>query len=228
MLFSQAWDPLDELSADQVELLQAFEQLVVLANKRVNLVSRPSISEIRHVHTRHSLALSVRGFPAGATVVDWGTGGGLPGIPLAIRFPQVRFVLVDSIRKKTDFVRAMALKLGLENVDVERSRAETWEGPCNFAVSRATASLARLWSWTYPVLKIRPGNFKESDSLWNPGLVALKGGDLAPEIEELSRIDPGVQITVTPISDFMKGPFVDKFVVEISKTSDVERRTSNV
>ncbi len=217
MLFSRAWDPLDELSADQVELLQAFEQLVVLANKRVNLVSRPSIAEFRYVHTRHSLALSVRGFPAGATVVDWGTGGGLPGIPLAIRFPQVRFVLVDSIRKKTDLVRAMALKLGLENVDVEQSRAETWEGTCNFAVSRATAPLARLWSWTHPVLKTRPGNFGKSGSLWNPGLVALKGGDLTPEIEELSRIDPAVQIAVTPISEFAEGPFEEKFIVEVSR-----------
>lgn len=214
MPFSRTWDPIDELSADQVEQLQAFEKLVALANKRVNLVSRPSIAAIRHVHTRHSLALSVRGFPTGATVVDWGTGGGLPGIPLAIRFPQVRFVLIDSIGKKIDFVRAMAMKLGLQNVDAEQSRAETWEGPCDFAVSRATAPLASLWSWTHRVLANRqPRTHTESE--WNPGLLTLKGGDLAPEIEELKRIDPGVQIAVTPISEFAEGPFEDKFIVEL-------------
>jgi len=214
MPFSRTWDPLEELSADQVEQLQAFERLLSLANRRVNLVSRLSIAEIRRMHTLHSLSLSVRGFPAGATVVDWGTGGGLPGIPLAIRFPRVQFVLVDSIGKKIDLVRAMAMKLGLQNVDVGHLRAETWEGTCDFAVSRATAPLARLWSWTHRVLTNRPSHAR-TESEWDPGLLALKGGDLNSEIEELNRVDPGVQIAVTPISEFADGLFEDKFIVEV-------------
>lgn len=209
------WDPFGDLSSEQLEALDTFERLVIEANRRVNLVSRSSIDDFRVAHLQHSLALSIRAFPTGATVVDWGTGAGLPGIPLAIRFPAVRFVLIDSIGKKTDFVRAIVRKLGLANVDVVQARAESWTGSSDFAVSRATAPLVELWAWTREVLSdLRTTEDKRQ---WSPGLVALKGGDLLQEIDRLVKADPTVQVVTTSLAAFMDGPFDEKFVVEVGR-----------
>jgi 16S rRNA (guanine527-N7)-methyltransferase len=213
---SLTWEPLADLTVEQLELLTAFEQLIVRANKRVNLVSRRSVTDIRQAHSRHSLVLSLRDFPTGTTVVDWGTGGGLPGIPLAIRFPQVQFVLIDSIRKKTDLLNAISMKIGLDNVTVENARAEDWTGACDYAVSRATAPLADLWAWTNPVL--RPNTGTRTTSSWNEGLLALKGGDLSNEIDELRSRNPQVGIKVTPLNEVVDGHYDDKFIVEVSSS----------
>lgn len=206
------WDPFDDLSIGQKALLSEYARLVAKANKRVNLVSRGSVSSFHTVHLRHCLSLAANRFPAGATVVDWGTGGGLPGIPLAIRFPDVHFILIDSIRKKTNMVKAMTVTLGLENVEVVQSRAEEWSGTCNYAVSRATAPLVDLWNWTERVLEPVAQTDK---SAWDPGLITLKGGELEDEIRDLRRRNPRIQVTTTPISDLVEGHFKGKYVVEV-------------
>lgn len=206
------WDPFDELSSEQKTVLSEFARLVANANKRVNLVSRGSLSAFHTAHIRHSLALAANRFPPGSTVVDWGTGGGLPGIPLAVRFPDAQFVLVDSIGKKTDLVRAMVLTLGLDNVEVVQSRAEEWTGRCDYAVSRATAPLSELWGWTERVLQ---PDSPADKSAWDPGLIALKGGDLDAEIGELRKRYPRIQVSTIQIAELMEGPFQGKYVVEV-------------
>jgi 16S rRNA (guanine527-N7)-methyltransferase len=159
------------LQAGQIEQLRAFEALARDFNRKINLYSKESVREFWLRHVQHSLALAIREFPGGARVVDWGTGGGLPGIPLAITFPQVEFVLVDSVRKKTQAVRTMARQLGLQNVDVWNGRADEWGGTSHYNVSRATAPLSDLWAWSQRVLVPIEAGQRE----WQGGLLCLKG-----------------------------------------------------
>jgi 16S rRNA (guanine527-N7)-methyltransferase len=140
----------------------------------------------------HCLTLTVRDFPDGCTIVDWGTGGGLPAIPLAICEPEVTVVGVDSVGKKVRAVRTIARRLGLENCFTWNGRAEEWAGEAHYSVSRATAPLATLWRWHRRVAVSRddaPGN-----DAWPPGLLALKGGDLSNEIAALRSADPDVGV----------------------------------
>lgn len=161
-----------------------YERLLAKANRGLNLISRASSDDLRSRHIFHSLTLAMRGLPKGSAVVDWGTGGGLPGIPLAIRFPDASFHLVDSILKKTRALETIRQELGLSNVVIHRMRAEDWMNPVNYAVSRATAPLVDLWRWTGPVLT-SPDSAGEG--IWPSGLLALKGGDLRAEIADLRR-----------------------------------------
>jgi 16S rRNA (guanine527-N7)-methyltransferase len=219
------WDPLLDLSEKQRMLIEEFERLLRRASRRVNLVSRSSVREMRQVHSRNSLMLSARAFPAGSTVVDWGTGGGLPGIPLAIRFDDVGFVLVDSIGKKAALTRAIAARLGLTNVAVVEARAENFHDTCDFAVSRATASLVDLWTWTKPCLRKQdsagtpvPEHAPDSGprlSFWSPGLLALKGGDFRPELADLQKADPNVAVEVTALRDLTGVDEGDKYIVSV-------------
>ena len=210
------WDPLAGFSQTQRDQLDRFEELLVRATRRSNLISRLTIGEFRRIHTLHSLALSLRDFPDGARVVDWGTGGGLPGIPLAIRFPSVDFVLVDSIRKNVELVRAMILSLGLKNVEVVQSRAEEWAGPSDYAVSRATAPLADLWEWTTPHLNDPPVTDDMPTGIWLPGLLALKGGDLVDEISELSDRHPDARAEVIELWE-STGDYEGKSIVHVTR-----------
>jgi 16S rRNA (guanine527-N7)-methyltransferase len=195
-------------------------------NRRVNLVSRESIDERWVRHILHSLCLGVRGFPAGARVVDWGTGGGLPCIPLAIAFPDVDFVGVDAVGKKVMAVRAMVRRLGLDNVDVVQTRAEEWEGRTEYSVSRATAPLSLLWAWHVRVAnrKGRPGEAAATVAWadnWPSGLICLKGGDLREEIDHLRAEHPDVDAEVFPLADLVGiSEFQEKHVVVV--TSDRE------
>ena len=189
---------LNGLTNTQVGQLEDLERLFLDLNREVNLVSRQSAGDFRRRHTLHSLSLAELHFPAGATVVDWGTGGGLPGLPLAIAFPDTHFVLVDATRKKTEAVAAMARRLGLANLEVWWGRAETWEGRAHYAVSRATAPLRDLWSWTArvltPLLEVPAGHE------WPQGLLTLKGGDLTDEIRQHQRRFPQTSVSVAPLT----------------------------
>jgi len=204
---------IQSLSADQRELISAFEVLLREVNKKLNLISRGTESHIAERHILHSLALSWRDFPAGSEVIDWGTGGGLPLIPLAICFPGVVFHGVDSLGKKIQAVRLMARRLGLSNVHLWHSRAEAWPGQAQYSVSRATAPLTDLWHWHRH--SFRPPE-TTPDGAWQPGLICLKGGDLSAEVAALKRADPEVAVRQFPLRELMGSAFFEaKYIVEV-------------
>jgi len=178
------WDPIDELSSEQQEKISAYESLLERFNRRVNLVSPESAERIRTEHVRHSLSLTRRAFPDGVSIVDWGTGGGLPAIPLAIAFPEVTVYAVDSVGKKVRAVRTFARRLELENLFAWNGRAEEWTGRAHYSVSRATAPLSDLWTWHKRV--VEPVE-EHGTGMWPPGLICLKGGNLTSEIQDLHR-----------------------------------------
>jgi 16S rRNA (guanine527-N7)-methyltransferase len=184
-----------EKAPDQLEIvLQYFtdfdprqkQQLAALGdlykdwNAKINVISRKDIESLYEKHILHSLAIAAAfEFRPGMTVIDIGTGGGFPGIPLAIFFPETRFYLVDSVGKKIKVVEAVAAATGLTNITTMHGRAEEITGKkFDVAVSRAVAPLKELWSWAQPLLrKSRP-----QQPLTPSGLICLKGGDLAAEI----------------------------------------------
>lgn len=190
-----------------------FEALMPLYkewNSQINVISRKDIDSLYERHVLHSLAIAaVCTFRDGAQVVDIGTGGGFPGIPLAIFFPEVEFLLTDSIGKKIKVVQEVANGIGLQNVTAVHSRVEELKGRTfDFAVSRAVAPLGTLWSWIRPLLRV---GWKSEE--YGNGLICLKGGDLKQEFAE-----SGVKPRVLPISEiFAEETFQDKFVVYVPK-----------
>ena len=192
---------------------QQFRQLDALYrdwNEKINLISRKDIDSLYEKHVLHSLALAVLcNFNPGARVVDVGTGGGFPGIPLAIFFPDVEFLLIDSIGKKIKVVKAVSEAIGLKNVKAVHGRAEELKGSsCDFAVSRAVAPLADLWHWVSPLIV----KGQKSEELRN-GLICLKGGDLQAEIE-LS----GLEAEAWSVSDIFEEEFFkEKYAVYVPR-----------
>ncbi len=193
--------------------LHQFEQLFELYknwNEKINVISRKDVDALYEKHVLHSLAIAaICNFHDGAEVVDIGTGGGFPGIPLAIFFPEVKFHLVDSIGKKIKVVQEVSAAIGLKNVTAVHSRVEALEGKVfDFAVSRAVAPLGDLWKWIKPFL--RKGRM--SDEFAN-GMLCLKGGDLKPEIAA-SQLRPHL----FPVWEiFEEASFAEKFVVYVPR-----------
>ena len=195
-------DPSTILSESQRKQLVEYDQLLREHNQVVNLVSRATAEDSWERHVRHCLALTARRFPAGAHVVDYGSGGGLPGLVLAIAFPETRFYLVDSVLKKMRAVDDIARRLGLENVETHHARAEKWKGPeggAAYAVSRATAPLWTLWRWFEPIR----ARAAPEDGCWAPGLLALKGGDLRSEIADLTGRRPRLSVETVPLDTLL-------------------------
>ncbi|MEO6833832.1 MAG: 16S rRNA (guanine(527)-N(7))-methyltransferase RsmG [Chitinophagaceae bacterium] len=179
-------------------------------NAQINVISRKDIDALYEKHVLHSLAIAaVCTFNDGAQVVDIGTGGGFPGIPLAIFFPEVEFVLSDSIGKKIKVVNEIASAIGLKNVTAIHSRVEELKGRSfDFAVSRAVAPVGELWGWVKPMLRVG----KKSEEYRN-GMICLKGGDLRKEFEE-----SGVKPRLLPISEIFKEEvFQEKYLVFVPK-----------
>jgi len=175
-----------DFSEKQREQFAALEALYTEWNAKINVISRKDIGGLYEKHVLHSLAIAaIFQFPDGTRIVDIGTGGGFPGIPLAIFFPAVQFHLVDAIGKKIKVVNEVAAGIGLKNITTSHGRVEDIHNQrFHFAVSRAVAPLATLWKWAKPVLK--PERFYPD---YKNGLICLKGGDLAEEIHE-SRLRP--------------------------------------
>lgn len=204
---------LERLSEKQRRQSEAFETLLLRFNRKINLISRASEGRVWQEHIQHALALSWKSFPAGSAVVDWGTGGGLPAIPLAISFPEVRFFAVDASGKKVQAVRAMARRLGLENLFVWKGQAEAWPGEAQYSVSRATAPLAELWGWH---MRIFASSKTVPEESWPPGLLALKGGDLRGEIAGLKEAYPAVQVERHALEPILGEPFfTEKYIVAV-------------
>lgn len=157
-------------------------------NEKINVISRKDMDSFYEHHVLHSLAISTQfNFKNNSNIIDLGTGGGFPGIPLAILFPEVNFHLVDSINKKLQVVLAVAQELELKNITTQHTRAEEIKNrKFDVVVSRAVAPLKDLWHWSKPLLK------KHAPSDVSPnGLICLKGGDLSQEIFE-SKCKPYV------------------------------------
>ncbi|MEL6443676.1 MAG: 16S rRNA (guanine(527)-N(7))-methyltransferase RsmG [Bacteroidota bacterium] len=206
-----SWNPLDACTTEQRDQLAEYERLLLDWNARVNLISRTTDSAVvfeRHI--LHSLALAEHSFPDDCAVADFGTGGGLPGVPLAIRFPAVTFHLVDSTLKKLRAIEDMASQLRLTNVHVHHTRAEKWRWRAHYAVSRATAPLDALWRWYERSRIVLDVPFGEND--WMPGLLCLKGGDLRDEIAVLAKRRPMLCIEETPLKPLLGPAYFDEKV----------------
>lgn len=213
-----SWNPLDRITRDQEAKLRRFGELLLALNQHVNLISREDEDAVFEHHILHSLSLTRKAFPDGSVVVDWGTGGGLPAIPLAIAFPNVLFVGVDAVDKKAQAVRTMARRLELDNVVAWRGRAEEFDGRADFSVSRATAPLADLWAWHRRIC-VRSTNHGSDDGdegLWRRGLVCLKGGDLT---DEKRSLPPNVEACEISLAGFLNDDyFAEKAILECRST----------
>lgn len=191
----------------QLQQFAALQELYNDWNSKINVISRKDIDSLYEKHVLHSLAIAaVVDFKPGIEIIDIGTGGGFPGIPLAIFFPEVQFHLVDSIGKKLKVVEAVSEAIGLKNVTVQHTRAEDIKNrKFQFVVSRAVAPLKDLWRWGRPLIqKGHEHNFKN-------GLICLKGGDLTQEIFE-SNLRPNI---VNIENLFKEESFKDKYLLHV-------------
>ena len=198
----------------QLQQLEQLEGLYAAWNSKINVISRKDMEGLYEKHILHSLSIAALfNFPAGTQIIDIGTGGGFPGIPLAIFFPESRFHLVDSIGKKIKVVDAVAAELGLKNVTTRHGRAEEITQPrFNVAVSRAVAPLGELWKWAKPLL-IKTGKRAE-DPFDNPhGLICLKGGDLAAEIAQSGTRPRMIELREV----FDRTYFVEKYLLFVER-----------
>lgn len=202
------------LSDRQLEQLSTYANELARMTRRVNLIAPSTIRQIEERHIAHSLTMAQKAFPEGVTVVDWGSGGGLPAIPLAVAFPQVEFVAVDTVGKKTEAIRLFARRLELANVSVWNGRAEAYDGPApHYAVSRATAPLADLWSW---FAACRQPIEEVPDDAWAPGLVCLKGGDLTDETASLHDAFAGLTVTTLELASALGEAWSDKVLLHVT------------
>ncbi|WPP52181.1 16S rRNA (guanine(527)-N(7))-methyltransferase RsmG [Catalinimonas niigatensis] len=192
--FSKIATYFPQLSDQQLEQLEALYAVYNEWNAKINVISRKDIAHIYLHHVLHSLAIAkVTPINPGTDILDIGTGGGFPGIPLAIMFPKTQFYLVDSIGKKIKVVLAIAEALKLKNVRADHLRAEQVKGRFDFVVSRAVAPLKTLHQWSRQKVKA-----KSQHDLYN-GLICLKGGNLDQELNELE-----LNYALYPIEDYFK------------------------
>ncbi|KAF2341702.1 16S rRNA (guanine(527)-N(7))-methyltransferase RsmG [Flavobacterium tistrianum] len=163
----------------QIEQFQKLDFLYHDWNEKINVISRKDIDSLYTKHILHSLGIAkVMKFEPGATVLDVGTGGGFPGIPLAILFPETRFYLIDVIAKKIKVVQGVVDALELKNVKAEQKRAELVKGDFDFIVSRAVTNMPDFVSWIKDKIK------KQNKHLLKNGILYLKGGDLSEELKD--------------------------------------------
>jgi 16S rRNA (guanine527-N7)-methyltransferase len=187
-----------DLSERQYQQFDKLTKLYPEWNEKINVISRKDIDQLTVNHVLHSLAIAkVTPLNEAKTVLDVGTGGGFPGIPLAIIYPQIQFTLVDSIGKKISVVQDVAKSLELENITAIHCRVEKVKGKFDVVVTRAVARTKKLVHWVHT--KIDP-----SSTHMYTGIVALKGGDLEEEMAEIKR-----NYVENKISEIFKEPFFE-------------------
>jgi 16S rRNA (guanine527-N7)-methyltransferase len=196
----------------QQQQFSALEKLYTEWNAKINVISRKDIDSLYEKHVLHSLSIAaVFNFPPNLNIIDIGTGGGFPGIPLAIFFPEVKFHLVDSIGKKLKIVEAVKEAIGLTNVTTQHARTEdVKDRKFDFAVSRAVAPLKDLLSWSRPLLKNKTYRFVEEkgEIEYRSGLICLKGGDLRVEISDSGTRPKMVEISKIFDEEFFKEKYL--------------------
>ena len=174
-----------DLDPLQIGQLVRFKEEILIWNLRLNLVSRKDTPHLEERHILHSLGIAAfYSFPDSCSVLDVGTGGGFPGIPLAILYPRARFTLIDSVGKKINAVREISASLRLSNVEIRQVRAEMLEGAYHFVVSRAVTNLSRFTEWVDSHILGPTKEFPDN------GILYLKGGDLKEEL----KLFPGARI----------------------------------
>lgn len=186
------------LTAEQIKQFEMLEALYQDWNAKINVISRKDIDELYVKHVLHSLAIAkIQKFEPGTYILDVGTGGGFPGIPLAILFPETRFYLIDVILKKIAVVKAVAEAIGLRNVKAEQIRAENVKGDYDFIVSRAVTNMPDFVSWIKDKIK------KQNKHELKNGILYLKGGDLTEELKDFPKA------TEYNIADFFDSEFFE-------------------
>jgi len=195
-----------DLSEDQIAKFDQLYDLYSFWNAQINVISRKDIEELYERHILHSLGIAkFCSFKPGTKVLDVGTGGGFPGIPLAILFPETQFHLVDSIGKKIKVVTEVAAALGLSNVKASHLRAEQVTDQYDFVVSRAVTRLGEFYPW------IKGKFLKQSNHAIANGILYLKGGELTEEIKESK-----LKAELYPLSAYFEEDFFEtKYVVYI-------------
>ena len=201
-------DYFPRLTTHQQAQLEQLGPLYREWNRQINVISRRDIAQLYEHHLLHSLAIAkfIR-FQPGADILDLGTGGGLPGIPLAILFPTTRFTLIDGRRKKIKVVEAVSRTIGADNIKARHIRAEDLKQHFDFVVSRAVAGLDKLHAWSTRLIKN-----KQLHAVPN-GLITLKGGAIQSEIKTLPK---GSYVEVYPLSDYFREPyFEEKYLIYV-------------
>jgi 16S rRNA (guanine527-N7)-methyltransferase len=193
------------LSDKQYQQLERLGELYQEWNSKINVISRKDIDNVYNHHILHSMAIAkFINFKPGANILDLGTGGGLPGIPMAILFPETTFRLIDGTRKKLTVVKAIAEELELNNVVTQHVRAEELKERFDFVICRAVASLDKLIMWSRPLLS------KKEKHAFPNGLITLKGGDL---MEELQAVPRGTYVDIVELSTYYIEPFFEEKVI---------------
>ena len=188
-----------DLTDRQIDQFKELHALYSYWNAQINVISRKDMDNLYEKHVLHSLGIAkVCSFTSGTEILDVGTGGGFPGIPLAILFPEAQFHLMDSIGKKIKVVQEVATALELTNVRAQHERAEKADGIYDFVVSRAVTRLAPFMSWIQN--KFSKNQFNRLDN----GVLYLKGGDLEEELAEVKRSKK-----IYDLSDYFDEPFFE-------------------
>ena len=189
-----------QLSNEQLDQFAQAAEVYRDWNQKINVISRNDMENLETRHLLHSLAIAkFISFKPGAEIMDLGTGGGFPGVPLAILFPEVDFLLIDSIGKKIKVVNEVVQAIGLKNVVGRQGRAEEVKYQFDFVVTRAVAPMPELHKWTQGKLK------KQGMHSIPNGIIALKGGNLTEELQVF-----GKRVLVEPLTQWFSDPFFEE------------------